>query len=402
MRHKTKRLFQSVFLGISAINSVKLIILIGIFSITVIPYLFTRDWGLPSFKETGQIGDTINGVAGPFIALIAAFVTYLAFFMQYRANRIQIKQFKEQRRQFEKQITEQRNQFNTEIELQKRVQTIEQFEQKFYEMLRLHRANVEEMHLSNLLVGRKLFVELFYEFRYAYYIVQKIVDEWPKDKYDAIDLGFQKSDSEAVTKIAYHIFFHGIGVNSNPLIISSLKHDCSYIILEPIIAEFTEIQQDYERQKHRRLNDGSAKQLFKTDKNIYKFTLDLGEKKLNLETVYKPFDGHLHRLGHYYRHLFQTVKFVSEYDPEKISPTQKYQYLKTLRAQLSSHEQLLLYYNSLSNFGSPWNKNKFITDYKLIKNLPLPLADFGLRPQAKYVEEIATLTARGEDFFEWT
>jgi hypothetical protein len=38
------------------------------------------------FTGTGQIGDTIGGVMGPFVALAAAGLTFIAFWVQYNAN----------------------------------------------------------------------------------------------------------------------------------------------------------------------------------------------------------------------------------------------------------------------------------------------------------------------------
>lgn len=38
------------------------------------------------FTNTGQIGDTIGGIMGPFIAIAAAGLTFIAFWVQYKAN----------------------------------------------------------------------------------------------------------------------------------------------------------------------------------------------------------------------------------------------------------------------------------------------------------------------------
>lgn len=38
------------------------------------------------FTGTGQIGDTIGGIMGPFIAIAAAGLTFIAFWVQYKAN----------------------------------------------------------------------------------------------------------------------------------------------------------------------------------------------------------------------------------------------------------------------------------------------------------------------------
>lgn len=54
------------------------------------PYLFT-EFGLLDFRETGQIGDTIGGIMGPFVAIAAAILTFLAFWVQFKANEQQRK-----------------------------------------------------------------------------------------------------------------------------------------------------------------------------------------------------------------------------------------------------------------------------------------------------------------------
>lgn len=56
--------------------------------ILFLPLLFTLPALFDSFafNETGPIGDTIGGIMGPFIAILAAWLTYKAFVMQYEAN----------------------------------------------------------------------------------------------------------------------------------------------------------------------------------------------------------------------------------------------------------------------------------------------------------------------------
>ena len=53
--------------------------------ICFLPWAFTRAWFL-NFSGTGQIGDTIGGIMGPFVAIAAAGLTFFAFWVQYKAN----------------------------------------------------------------------------------------------------------------------------------------------------------------------------------------------------------------------------------------------------------------------------------------------------------------------------
>ncbi|MCH5715566.1 putative phage abortive infection protein [Niabella hibiscisoli] len=120
-------------------------------------------------------------------------------------------------------------------------------------------------------------------------------------------------------------------------------------------------------------------------------------KKAVFIQVYQPFTGHGTKIGHYFRHLFQTVEYVDRQDNPLFTETIKYSYLKTLRAQLSNFEQIILYYNSMSLLGNDWIKKEYIKKYKLLINLPLSFADFGIEPEEKFKDEIKA----DRDFFDW-
>ena len=83
------------------------------------------------------------------------------------------------------------------------------------------------------------------------------------------------------------------------------------------------------------------------------------------------FTGHYYELNHYYRHTYQMVKKIANYNNDIISYVEKRNYLKMLRAQLTSDEQTLLFYNWLSGYGSDWenDKNHFFTTYRMIHNI---------------------------------
>jgi len=107
-----------------------------------------------------------------------------------------------------------------------------------------------------------------------------------------------------------------------------------------------------------------------------------------LSSFYKPFAGQSKLLGHYYRNLYQIVKYIDGQDDRFLTFPQKYDYVKTLRAQLSDHEQVILYYNSLSSLGYDWFAGKdksLIVRYRLIKNAPTTLF-WGLLPKKLFTE----------------
>ncbi len=61
-----------------------------VFIVLFLPIVFVNySWFGLDYSETGQIGDTIGGITAPFIAIGAAFLTFLAFWVQYQANQKQ-------------------------------------------------------------------------------------------------------------------------------------------------------------------------------------------------------------------------------------------------------------------------------------------------------------------------
>ena len=68
-------------------------------------------------------------------------------------------------------------------------------------------------------------------------------------------------------------------------------------------------------------------------------------------------------LGHYFRNLYNILKFI-----HKRNPGDKFFYANLLRAQLSSSEILMLFYNCLSQFGNVKFK-PLIEEYHFLQNI---------------------------------
>ena len=95
--------------------------------------------------------------------------------------------------------------------------------------------------------------------------------------------------------------------------------------------------------------------------------------------------GHQRRLGHYFRNLYQAVKYIDE--QQILTYEEKYNYVKLLRAQLSTYEQYVFFFNSISVLGEIWeigrkdsNRNKclnshLVTKYNFITNIPAEIAN---------------------------
>jgi len=74
-----------------------------------------------------------------------------------------------------------------------------------------------------------------------------------------------------------------------------------------------------------------------------------GEKAAAIESAVNCYDKlyseHQEDLGHYFRNLYHVIKFVD--DSREIKETEKRRYISLARAQLSSYEQALLFYNCI-------------------------------------------------------
>lgn len=86
---------------------------------------------------------------------------------------------------------------------------------------------------------------------------------------------------------------------------------------------------------------------------------------ITLETYLKHYKRSQHLLGHYFRNLYHIIKLVKYSDIED-----KYRYTSLVRAQLSSHELLMIFYNCLTTNGIEKFK-PLIEEFRLLKNMPI-------------------------------
>lgn len=78
------------------------------------------------------------------------------------------------------------------------------------------------------------------------------------------------------------------------------------------------------------------------------------------------FVKHHYDLGHYFRNLYHLIKFI-----DKSEMPDKQMYVSLVRAQLSSHELLLIFYNCTSDYGQKFTP--YMTTYHFLKNMPTEL-----------------------------
>lgn len=231
-------------------------------------------------------------------------------------------------------------------------QKLNDIENRFFELIKIHRANTSEFQ-SKGFKGRAVIVNIFDEFDDLYKNIKLHYT------YELSGLHNEQEYRKRIGQIAYYITYFGLGNNStkklNEIIKEIIGVDFFDRVFYPNYLEPKTINQ----QKIKESNN---------------------EKPLK-KRKYLENDGHQSRLGHYFRHLFQTTKYINNQSNELLNYQKKYEYIKTLRAQLSNFEQALLFINSLTDFGAPWelsetNKDKkLLTKYNFIKNLTPDLID---------------------------
>lgn len=331
------------------------------------------------FQVTGQVGDFIGGLLGTIINAAAFYFLYLTL--------------NEQRLENSKQaLTNQK----------------ESFERKFYELVSLHRANVIELKYrknGELYEARSVFKILVEEFTECLHEVIRFTKMYPQMHDEEINPRYfeklKKIKREnklrasvqelALINLAYTIFYYGVTEESETTYLhmfrgkykhnytNKLKHFLQLKSRKEDVQSFSKwrafVSQDVQHMKE------EFEAIYENRRNV-RPNPDAAQTADNLSSE-KYYTGHQEQLGHYFRHLFQSFKFISI--QETLSDTEKYFYAKTLRAQLSTHEQLLIFFNSISSLGLKWEyiaeteKNfpdipleqfKLISKYDIIKNVP--------------------------------
>lgn len=304
------------------------------------PYIFTQ-FSIIDFTKKGEIGDTIGGITAPFIAIAGIGLTFIAFLVQYQANT-------QQRQQFQEQLAEDKKQFQQELSEQRESTHLTQFENQFYEMLRLHKENVNELTISQseeFYTGKEISKQHIQIKGRA--VFSSFLDELRIINAFAEKQGYLPTEDKLYFNHIYGIFFNGI----RDLELYE-KTDLFTAIIQPL-AQFRD-------------------SILSKQSSIRRTLISDFCGLTSIKNIHNSFvKGQSSVLGHYYRHLYQTVKFVANQSSDFLPYEEKRKYLRVLRAQLSNPEQALLFYNWYSDFGKKWEdqNNKFFTDYRMIHNL---------------------------------
>lgn len=332
------------------------------------------------YQAPANISATLYNSMSPFIAIVAALLTFMAFWVQHKANEKMLENHERQ-----------------------------EVERQFYEMLRIHKENVKELkwdqwsisessnpnfisknesyaegkfYFNNKygfkqITGRKVFFYHEFEYFFIEYYLRKafdIVRQTEGLNYDVKRL----KDYVEIVKISYSIYYEGQSY------IKTIFKD-NTLFFDTCDKNLDEIEKEYDAKNRIDFRRFSLPQSLNTrKKHVYLYLYFLlcrykknfcsFSSKSEMDRLLLGSDlcnGHIYELNHYYRHLYQMVKIIANYDAKIVKYDEKRKYLRMLRAQLTGKEQLMLFYNWLAGYGSDWEngKNHFFTVFRMIHNI---------------------------------
>jgi hypothetical protein len=388
MSRKQERMDKEDYLYKWPIGWIIVLIVLTIFTLFA-PLIFSIRPSLYDFpKDFDKIATGI-GVMSPFVAICAAILTYLAFRMQFLANKKML---------------------SDSAKLQ--------IERQFYEMLKIHKDNVNEIKWENWAINTSPCNNLndidkgaTWNNKYSYHsITGRKVFECHLMEYtfiagslmtalgllmlhENIKLSYKIDNIDSAMKLAktaYYIYMRGKDFIKDGVFESSKKNDffekCDKNIDE-IAGYITEKNSIKKMASNSMLPKKNF--VFRNDpqglvyyylyfllcffkKNLTPYQIDPNLPSYRYLSGSNLFSGHYAELNHYYRHLYQMVKIIANYDGNIFDYDEKRKYLRMLRAQLTNDEQQLLFCNWLSGveFGDDWenDKNHFFTEYRMIHN----------------------------------
>lgn len=226
---------------------------------------------------------------------------------------------------------------------QRKANEIAEFENRFFKFIDYHRENVSEIRYRDPNVHHEKFwtgIQVFNIIHYEVLDILKKLTVMNKNQFKTLE---QKKE---LINFAYSCVFYGAG-----------EKDGIHVVKEKF-----------------KNNSGELEKI--------RFVSRMAKYGVRQ----KYYTGHVNRLGRYFRNLYQAIMYVENQD--FLDENQKYEYVKHLRAQLSPYEQVLLFYNSLSDLGKAWEyeyydkyntpitkgskkklfKKLLITKYDLIRN----------------------------------
>ncbi|MEC5173890.1 putative phage abortive infection protein [Chryseobacterium nepalense] len=342
------------------------IIIIVYFSIYIYNYYSTNDilLHIPDSKfnndqnekvilKPNEIGDSIGGILNPLIGLVAAIFTFLAFLMQVFANDEIKKQF-----------------------------TQDKFENRIFKLMDIYNENISRFSFRSKQSGRIFTNKSSFPILYGHFntLIEDVnrfnnsnkisFEEKITNDYKENLLSRNKSsnlNNWVKLEFCYVLFFYGVGKKGRENIkaIFRNKYDSEYV---NNVINYLSYKPAYMAHDYIYLQNWNK--IFPEFENF---------SEPCLERFDRYYEGVQNNFGHYYRNLFAMINYLNKGKDFKYS--EKWDFAKFFRSQMSNHEQIFFFLNSISILGRAWELNvlvennlkveneRLITKYDLIKNI---------------------------------
>ncbi|MEX3743553.1 putative phage abortive infection protein [Lysinibacillus xylanilyticus] len=327
------------------------LILIGIFVIicaSFLPFLILGHFNLDlkyielkDFGDLGPVGDYMGGTTVGLLSLASLMFVAAAMMMQK-------KELELQRKEVER--------LNNEFEISNSTMKQQQFESAFFNMVNLHHTILQNMKIDNI-SDKELMKELYlklkkngekYDELEIILIYFLSLEEKKKFWISIIEDNFQQEVNELEKSTVYP---------SDSLLqdISNYRNN----IFDFLTNEFQELFEKFQVDKRQVASiSADAKYINRVLKGYeelllvkirakytdFTFVIDTALDKYKKEIYEKFYDENEYLIGHYFRNFYHTIKFINT--SNLINDVNRKQYQSILKAQLSSYEILMIFYNA--------------------------------------------------------
>lgn len=376
---------NSAFLKWLERNIIVIIIVSGI-CILFFPLLLSlpASYALFDLSSGGPIGDVIGGTTAPIIGVVSIILLVLT------------------------------------LKTQKDADYKSQLENRIFQLIKIHQDNVSSMRMDDNgaeLSGREVFSMIKRQILSCIREIKPLIDAYESELFtkefesDYGNLGIEIDRKEfAILDMAFSIVYIGVDKESLTQLKSILSKRYSEGIVNLVIwnsrlRPFRSAEKTYDEwelwsrlsaNKRMRLLPYMVMPFEKIEGENVEQDIKKSFPLLHRQAYRKYYAGHQFRLGHYYRNLYMIIEYIS--NEQTLQEEERYKYVKIIRSQLSTTEQLLLMANSITYLGREWelyaeNEKKYFTRYNLIKNIPQDTA-FGVEyrkiyPNVKYEVSIS-------------
>lgn len=248
-----------------------------VITICLFPFLFTNYSIYPINTKEG-IGSTIGGIMGPFIAILAAYLTFMAFWVQFRFN-----------------------------ENQKNDLTRERFENSFYKLMDIYHDKIRNINIGNTVTGQPSFRYIFYELKD---VLRRTQNTFSITEYDKLYL-----------YIGYEIFMSGV-----------IEDRSVYKLNKRIKDNYEKHLMEQEKSKGRAINNLNKTTYIYIEKLLQDIEYELVFVNKNFKSrnycqtkgLYwqifpkgvNLYYGHLPQLKPYLNHVYFMINYLDAYEKE--------------------------------------------------------------------------------------